>query len=181
MRRAEDIILRPFITEKSNDSLSEGKYTFIVATDATKTEIKYAVEKLFQVKVVKVNTASYEGKVKRMGVHVGSRPDWKKAIVKIDLDPSADKVKMVRVAEKVQKVDKEGKPVASKNGEPVMVKKTYKDKQGRIKIKYKVDEKGKVIREKKTYSPGAYLAKGGKLVTLNKKYKTSIEEFGVGQ
>jgi large subunit ribosomal protein L23 len=87
MKRAEDIIRKPYITEKSNIAIADGKYTFIVDSKATKTEIKMAVEKLFQVKVKQVNTANYEGKVKRMGVHVGPRPDWKKAIVKIDLDP----------------------------------------------------------------------------------------------
>jgi large subunit ribosomal protein L23 len=123
MRSAEDIILRPYITEKSNDGLSEGKYTFIVAPDATKTEVKYAVEKLFQVKVLKVNTSSYEGKVKRMGVHQGPRPSWKKAVVKIDLEPAGPKEKYVRVPEKVQKLDKDGKPVVDKNGQPLWLSK----------------------------------------------------------
>lgn len=87
MRTPEDIIIRPFITEKSNADIAEGKYTFIVDVNATKTEIKQAVERLFQVKVVQVNTMNYEGKEKRMGVHMGPRPDWKKAVVKIDTDP----------------------------------------------------------------------------------------------
>ncbi len=90
MRTPEDIIKRPYITEKSNMQAADGKYTFIVDVDATKTEIKLAVERLFQVKVLKVNTVNYEGKVKRMGVHQGPRADWKKAIVKIDLDPKAE-------------------------------------------------------------------------------------------
>lgn len=90
MRTPEDIIRRPFITEKSNAEVAGGKYTFIVDVNATKTEIKMAVERLFQVKVLKVNTLNYEGKVKRMGVHEGSRPDWKKAVVKIDLDPKTE-------------------------------------------------------------------------------------------
>lgn len=117
MRAPEDIIIKPFITEKSNIEIAGGKYTFVVDTKATKSEIKNAVEKLFQVKVLQVNTINYEGKVKRMGVHVGPRPDWKKAIVKIDVDP---------------------KPVS-------------------------------------------YLTKGGKEVANNKKYKTSIEDFGIAQ
>ena len=117
MRAAEDILIRPYITEKSNDEIANGKYTFIVDVKATKTEIKQAVEKLFQVKGLKVITVNYEGKQKRMGVHEGYRPDWKIAIVKIDTDP---------------------KPVA-------------------------------------------YLTDGGKSVTTNKKYKTSIEEFGLAQ
>jgi large subunit ribosomal protein L23 len=87
VRRAEDIIIKPHITEKSNDQLADGKYTFIVDRKATKTEIWKAVEKLFSVKVVKVNTANFAGKVKRLGVHVGPRPSWKKAVVKIDMDP----------------------------------------------------------------------------------------------
>lgn len=94
MRSPEEIIKAPHITEKSNEEIANGKYTFIVDVNATKTEIKNAVEKLFQVKVIQVNTANYEGKVKRMGVHVGSRPDWKKAIVKIDMDPKPDTYKV---------------------------------------------------------------------------------------
>jgi large subunit ribosomal protein L23 len=117
MRTPEDIIIKPFITEKSNMEVGIGKYTFIVDVNATKTEIRQAVERLFQVKVVQVNTMNYDGKLKRMGVHVGPRPDWKKAIIKIDLEPKAD----------------------------------------------------------------SYLAKGGKETVSSKKYKTSIEEFGVTQ
>lgn len=87
MRDPQDIIIRPIVTEKSNDELAIGKYTFEVAKDATKTEIRQAVEKLFDVKVLKVNTINVLGKKKRMGVHQGKRPDWKKAIVRIDIDP----------------------------------------------------------------------------------------------
>ncbi len=90
MRTPEDIILRPYITEKSNLEVASGKYTFIVDVNATKTEIRQALERLFQVKVLKVNTMNYDGKLKRMGVHVGPRSDWKKAVIKIDLDPKAD-------------------------------------------------------------------------------------------
>ena len=87
MRHPEDIIRSPHITEKSNDQIAHGKYTFIVDKSATKTEIRHAVEKLFGVKVVAVTTANYAGKIKRMGVHIGPRPSWKKAVVKIDQDP----------------------------------------------------------------------------------------------
>lgn len=87
MRTPEDVILRPYITEKSNLDIAAGKYTFIVDVNATKAEIKQAAERLFQVKVVQVNTSNYDGKLKRMGVHIGPRPDWKKAVIKIDLDP----------------------------------------------------------------------------------------------
>lgn len=117
MRKAEDIIIRPYITERSSDDMADGKYTFLVATSATKTEVKAAAEKLFSVKVLKVNTANYKGKMKRQGVHQGLTARFKKAIVKIDMDPQS------------------------------------------------------VV----------YLEKGGKEKALNKKYKTTIEEFGVGQ
>jgi large subunit ribosomal protein L23 len=87
---AHDIIIAPVITEKSNMDMNEGKYTFKVAKNATKTEVKKAVEQLFNVKVVSVNTVSMPGKQKRMGVHTGRTPDWKKAIVKIDTNPSEE-------------------------------------------------------------------------------------------
>ena len=90
MKLAEDIIISPLITEKSNDQIADGKYTFIVDVRATKTEIRQAIEKLFTVKVLQVNTSNYNGKVKRMGVHVGPRADWKKAVVKIDMSPGVE-------------------------------------------------------------------------------------------
>ncbi|MBN2559196.1 MAG: 50S ribosomal protein L23 [Clostridia bacterium] len=117
MKRAEDIIIRPYITERSSDDIAGGKYTFLVDPSSTKTEVRSAVEKLFNVRVLKVNTANYSGKMKRMGVHLGKQAKYKKAIVKIDTNP---------------------KPVV-------------------------------------------YLEKNGKEKAINKKYKTSIEEFGVGQ
>lgn len=93
MKLPVDIILKPYVTEKSNIQLQDGKYTFVVEKKATKTEIRNAVEKLFQVKVISVNTVNCEGKKKRMGVHVGYRADWKKAIVKIDTDPKSEMYK----------------------------------------------------------------------------------------
>ena len=110
---AEDIIIAPIVTEKSSDGIAEGKYTFRVNKKATKIDIKNAVEKLFQVKVLSVNTISVKGKEKRVGRNVGKTSDWKKAIVTIDTNAS-----------------------------------------------------------EKTY-----LGKGGKEVKINKKYKTSIDEF----
>lgn len=89
MKAYEDIILKPYITEKSSSEAAMGKYTFVVAYNATKVEIKYAVENLFDVKVLSVNTMTYDGKKKRMGVHQGTRSRWKKAIVKIDLNAQA--------------------------------------------------------------------------------------------
>ena len=109
----EEIIIAPVVTEKSNDQLQEGKYTFKVNKKATKVEIAKAVEKLFEVKVLKVNTMTVKGKEKRVGRNVGKTSDWKKAIVTIDTNAS-----------------------------------------------------------EKTY-----LAKGGKEVKVNKKYKDSIDEF----
>ena len=109
----EEVIVRPVVTEKSNDGLQEGKYTFDVKKKATKVEIAKAVEKLFEVKVLKVNTMMVNGKKKRVGYHQGKTSDWKKAIVTIDTNPS----------------------------------------------------------EK------SYLAKGGKVTKVTKKYKDSIDEF----
>ena len=83
-KTAQDIILKPIITEDSMERLPNGKYTFQVAKDANKVEIAKAIEELFDVKVAKVNTISVKGKQKRMGRYVGFRPDWKKAIVTLE-------------------------------------------------------------------------------------------------
>ncbi|WP_028511126.1 50S ribosomal protein L23 [Ruminococcus sp. NK3A76] len=83
-KTAQDIILKPIITEDSMERLPDGKYTFQVAKDANKIEIAKAIEELFDVKVAKVNTISVKGKQKRMGRYVGFRPDWKKAIVTLE-------------------------------------------------------------------------------------------------
>ena len=110
---AEDIIIAPVVTEKSSGEIQDGKYTSKVNKKATKIDIKRAVEKLFEVKVLNVNTVTVKGKEKRVGRNVGKTSDWKKAIVTIDTNAS----------------------------------------------------------EK------SYLAKGGKEVKINKKYKDSIDEF----
>ena len=81
-----EIIKKPVITENSMDQMADRKYTFEVAKDATKIEIKKAVEEVFGVKVEKVTTMRVLGKVKRMGANSGKRPDWKKAIVKLTAD-----------------------------------------------------------------------------------------------
>ena len=81
MKKSQDIILAPVITEKSMYGVAEKKYTFKVANDANKIEIAHAVEQLFDVNVAKVNTISVRGRFKRMGRNEGYRPDWKKAIV----------------------------------------------------------------------------------------------------
>ena len=85
-RTAQDIIVRPIITENSMEGLADRKYTFKVANFANKIEIKKAVEQLFGVKVEKVNTISVKGKKKRMGRSEGYTSDWKKAIVTLTAD-----------------------------------------------------------------------------------------------
>ena len=82
-----DIIQKPIITEKSMTAMEEKKYTFAVHPEATKSQIKEAVEKLFEgAKVAKVNTMNVLGKVKRMGRNEGRRSSWKKAIVTLTAD-----------------------------------------------------------------------------------------------
>ena len=78
-----DIVKRPIITEHSMDQMADRKYTFEVAKEANKIEIKNAVEEIFGVQVERVTTMRMLGKIKRMGAHSGKRPDWKKAIVKL--------------------------------------------------------------------------------------------------
>lgn len=78
---AQDIILRPIITEESMMGVSDKKYTFKVAKDANKIEIAKAVEELFGVKVAKVNTMNVRGHLRRQGMHQGYTASWKKAIV----------------------------------------------------------------------------------------------------
>ena len=106
--KPEDIIIAPVITEKSNDELQIGKYTFEVNKKATKIDIKNAVEKLFEVKVLNVNTMTVKGKVKRVGRSIGKTADWKKAVVTIDTNPTE-------------------KTYLEKGGKQVKVSKKYKD------------------------------------------------------
>ena len=86
MKTAYDIVIKPIITEQSMEATAEKKYVFQVANDANKIEIKKAIEEIFGVKVEKVNTIRMDGKEKRMGVHVGRRANWKKAMVKLTAD-----------------------------------------------------------------------------------------------
>ena len=81
-----DIIRKPVITEKSMAAMADKKYTFIVQINANKVQIKKAVEEIFGVKVEKVQTLRTMGKTKRMGVHVGKRADFKKAVVTLTED-----------------------------------------------------------------------------------------------
>lgn len=87
MKAAQDIILKPIITEASMAAIALKKYTFKVAKDANKIEIAKACEELFPgVAVSKVNTMNCNGKSKRMGMHQGYQPDWKKAVVTLKED-----------------------------------------------------------------------------------------------
>ena len=85
-RLAQDIILRPVITENSMDGIADRKYTFEVAKDANKIEIAAAVEELFEVKVAKVNTINVDGKLRRYGRFEGFTASKKKAIVTLTED-----------------------------------------------------------------------------------------------
>ena len=83
---SHDIIRKPVITEKTMTAMAENKYTFIVHITSNKSQIKRAVEEVFGVKVASVQTIRTMGKTKRMGVHVGKRSDYKKAIVTLAAD-----------------------------------------------------------------------------------------------
>ena len=85
--RYDDVILKPVITEKSMNQMSEKKYTFLVHPQATKSQVKEAVEKMFEgTKVASVNTMNCEGKNRRRGMITGKTAKTKKAIVKLTED-----------------------------------------------------------------------------------------------
>ena len=86
MKSPYDIIIRPVLTEKSYDNMADKKYVFEVAIRANKTEIKKAIETIFDVKVESVNTMRIEGKLKRQGRTQGHRPERKKAYVQLAKD-----------------------------------------------------------------------------------------------
>ncbi len=87
MKSAYDIVIRPIITEQSMEDLDIKKYAFEVAKDANKVEIKKAIEEIFGVTVIKVNTLNVNGKEKRTGAYPkGKTASWKKAIVKLSED-----------------------------------------------------------------------------------------------
>ena len=82
-----DVIIKPVITEKSMDLMADKKYTFLVHAEATKAQIKEAVEKMFEgTKVARVNTMNLEGKNRRRGMVVGKTAKTKKAIVQLTED-----------------------------------------------------------------------------------------------
>ena len=86
MKSPYDVIKRPVLTEKSYDAMGDNKYTFEVAIDANKIEIKKAIETIFGVKVESVNTMRILGKMKRQGRFEGRTAEKKKAIVKLTKD-----------------------------------------------------------------------------------------------
>ncbi len=86
MKTAHDVIVKPIITEASMQNIALKKYTFQVAKSANKIEIAQAIEKIFGVKVAKVNTVNVSGKMKRQGMKFGYTPDWKKAVVTLTED-----------------------------------------------------------------------------------------------
>ncbi|MDR6226955.1 50S ribosomal protein L23 [Desmospora profundinema] len=86
MKDPRDIIRRPVVTEKTTDMMADNKYVFEVDLKANKTEIKKAVEQIFDVKVSQVNTMRVKGKPKRFGRYTGRSSDRKKAIVKLTDD-----------------------------------------------------------------------------------------------
>lgn len=83
MNNLREVLIRPIVTEKSNQLMAENKYVFKVSLKANKIEIRQAVEKIFNVKVLDVTTLTVNGKIKRMGKTAGYRSDYKKAVVKL--------------------------------------------------------------------------------------------------
>ena len=80
---SSQVLLAPIVSEKSYAGAQNGTYTFKVHKDAHKTQIRQAVEELFSVKVVRVNVIKVQPKPKRRGLHRGTRPGWKKAVVQL--------------------------------------------------------------------------------------------------
>ncbi|MGH3745638.1 MAG: 50S ribosomal protein L23 [Mycobacteriales bacterium] len=101
---ARDLLIRPVVSEKSYALLDENKYTFIVHQDANKTQIRQAVELLFDVEVTGVNTINRKGKRKRTRAGFGKRPDTRRAIVSVDPNP--------KDASKKSRIDIFGGPVS---------------------------------------------------------------------
>ena len=91
MKEARSIVLKPLVTEKGSKLREAGnKYLFRVAGDANRLEIKRAIEEIFNVKVRSVKTMLVHGKIKRLGIFRGKRPDWKKAIVTLEAGQTID-------------------------------------------------------------------------------------------
>lgn len=86
MKTPYDIIKKPVLSEKSYDNIIDRRYTFLVDVNASKPEIKDAIEAIFDVKVDRVNTARQIGKIKRQGRTMGRRPETKKAFITLKSD-----------------------------------------------------------------------------------------------
>jgi large subunit ribosomal protein L23 len=85
-----EILIKPIVSEKSYEQIQQNRYTFKVHQDAHKTQVRQAVEQLFEVKVVAVNIVKVQPKPKRRGLHKGIRPGWKKAIVELKAGDKID-------------------------------------------------------------------------------------------
>jgi large subunit ribosomal protein L23 len=81
VKSPRDVIIRPIVSEKSYGGLERNTYTFLVAPGANKTEIKEAIQQIWNVRVLNVNTMNRKGKVKRTRMGTGRRPDQKRAMV----------------------------------------------------------------------------------------------------
>ncbi len=84
MKSPHDVIISPVLSEKSTAAMGQEKYTFIVHPDASKDEIRDAVETVFKVRVSSVNTQNRLGKMRRMGYHLGRKSNTKKAVVTLE-------------------------------------------------------------------------------------------------
>ena len=84
------VLIAPVVSEKSYHQITENRYTFRVHKDAHKTQIRQAVEELFGVKVLRVNVSKVQAKPKRRGLHKGTKPGWKKAIVQVRAGQTID-------------------------------------------------------------------------------------------
>ena len=78
-----EVLLAPVVSEKSYSLIEDGKYSFRIHPDAHKTQVRQAVEELFDVKVLRVNVSKVQAKPKRRGLQRGKKPGWKKAIVQL--------------------------------------------------------------------------------------------------
>jgi large subunit ribosomal protein L23 len=85
-----EILIKPIVSEKSYEQIQQNRYTFKVHQDAHKTQVRQAVEQLFEVKVVAVNIVKVQPKPKRRGLYKGIRPGWKKAIVQVKAGDKID-------------------------------------------------------------------------------------------
>ena len=85
-----EVLLAPVVSEKSYEQIAQNQYTFRVHKDAHKTQVRQAVEELFEVTVLRVNISKVQAKPKRRGLHKGTKPGWKKAIVQLQQGDSIE-------------------------------------------------------------------------------------------